>query len=938
MNRIAQFVVEQARLTWALALAIILGAAFLAGEVARDRLEQGRLSSLKLDAERRGIELMSQTLNGNQMGAIGLLGLIDENAKQEARNLRPPNAKDSALLMENVARVHDADGTYIVGQDGVIKSSWGVGRPLTGVDVKFRPYFQMAFKGKQNVYAAIGTTTGRRNLYYATPLHAGNTTDTPVIGAVVMRTGVVRLDKQVAGTDGISLLLSPQGVAFSASREEWIGRVAGQPTPERIKEIRQLKQFGTLFDNKDPQPLPFAVEPGITVQNGVRHAVVQARVNWNDPHGDWTLVVIEDLSRTVPVAELLRAGLAAGGIALFLGWMLLHLLRGHHRQMLAGKQLAAYSRAQQASAERKARLAAAALHLQQAKNTGELTQAFLNESHRLLGALQGVTYLFDTGSTTTMHLAGSYACGSDLPEKLAVGEGLLGQCAVERRMQVIETAPAGFGAIRSGLGETRPAALMLAPIRLNEELLGVVEVALLDVPDDQAREQFEAMTGLLAMNIEIVGRVAHTEEILTATVAAERANAEQLAFQQALVDTIPYPVFTKDADTRFLGFNRAYEEVFGVRREDLIGKRVLDLDYLPEADRLAYQAEDEATIASAGTVRRDMKIPFADGKLHDTLYFVSGFRRRDGAPGGLVGTFIDISQIKNAERELERLADAERFNRLAQGREQRILELKREVNQLETALGRAPRYESAEILDLQADAAAFVAEHGDQSTATAPRKTLALGDLVDLGELQKLFTAFCDSVGVPAAIIDLEANVLASSRWQRACTDFHRVNPESCARCIERDTEFALKLQDGQDFTLYKCKNGMTDCASPIIVEGQHLANVFIGQFHIEPPDVEFFRQQARQFGYDEADYLKAIAEAPMMDEQRLPAILGFLTGFARMVSTMSLARRRADEAHARLQQQAELLRQERIAAMSLAEDAEQARRTLEAHNLEMKP
>jgi two-component system sensor histidine kinase/response regulator len=30
---------------------------------------------------------------------------------------------------------------------------------------------------------------------------------------------------------------------------------------------------------------------------------------------------------------------------------------------------------------------------------------------------------------------------------------------------------------------------------------------------------------------------------------------------------------------------------------DLIGKRVLDLEYLPEADRLSYQAEDEATIA-----------------------------------------------------------------------------------------------------------------------------------------------------------------------------------------------------------------------------------------------------------------------------------------------------------------------------------------------------
>jgi hypothetical protein len=130
----------------------------------------------------------------------------------------------------------------------------------------------------------------------------------------------------------------------------------------------------------------------------------------------------------------------------------------------------------------------------------------------------------------------------------------------------------------------------------------------------------------------------------------------------------------------------------------------------------------------------------------------------------------------------------------------------------------------------------------------------------------------------------------------------------------------------------------MTDCASPIIIEGHHLANVFIGQFHLGPPDLEFFRQQARQFGYDEAEYLKAVQDAPVADEKRLPVILGFLSGFARMISSMSLARLRADAAHASLRQQAETLQQERIAAMSLAEDAEQARIALEAIAKEQTP
>ncbi len=125
---------------------------------------------------------------------------------------------------------------------------------------------------------------------------------------------------------------------------------------------------------------------------------------------------------------------------------------------------------------------------------------------------------------------------------------------------------------------------------------------------------------------------------------------DQADFQSALIDTVPYPVFYKGADTRFLGVNRAYEESMGVKRKDLVGQRVLDLSYLPESDRLAYQQEDEAMIASIGRSHREMLIPFADGQMHETLYFVSGFARSDGTPAGLVGSFVDISEQKNAER------------------------------------------------------------------------------------------------------------------------------------------------------------------------------------------------------------------------------------------------------------------------------------------------
>jgi PAS domain S-box-containing protein len=128
----------------------------------------------------------------------------------------------------------------------------------------------------------------------------------------------------------------------------------------------------------------------------------------------------------------------------------------------------------------------------------------------------------------------------------------------------------------------------------------------------------------------------------------------QFTFLQALIDTIPNAIFYKGKDTRFLGFNRAYEVFFGIDRQKLIGKRVLDLDYLPEEARLTYQAEDERLIAECGWTTREVQMTNANGELRDTLYSISGFLSPDGTPGGLIGIIVDISPLKEANRIAEK--------------------------------------------------------------------------------------------------------------------------------------------------------------------------------------------------------------------------------------------------------------------------------------------
>lgn len=523
MNRIAAFVTEHARLAWILALlAAALGSA-AAGGLVRERREDERLSRLRIEAQRSGVELMSQTLNGNIMGSLSLLGLSDEEVRGDALGAAPPNAARISRLLEAVGRSHDAEGVFVVGQDGRIRSSWDTGgKPSTGLDVRFRPYFQMSMQGRDTVYAAVSLARGDRALYFATPVRRGPERNAEAVGAVVARTALTRVDALLQGRSDVALLLSPQGVVFASNRPEWVGFLAGRPTPERLSAIRALKQFGTMFDRAEPSVLPFAVHGGVVELDGRRHAQASAVVVWNDPYGDWSLVLMEDLARAVPAGESLVVGAGTGILLLVIGGLGLMMLFSHHARIQAARRIEDFAAAQAASAERKARRAESALLFQRARSIPDLAGIFLAECHRVFGALQGVVYVLGAdrgGGAVGLGLVGRFACDAATPATLALGEGLLGQCAADGLPRLLDIRDGQAWTIRSGLGSARPAAVMMAPLLLDDAVLGVAEIAVLDPPDPLVHGQFMEMASLLALNLEIQrrhrGAVADTLEALS---------------------------------------------------------------------------------------------------------------------------------------------------------------------------------------------------------------------------------------------------------------------------------------------------------------------------------------------------------------------------------------------------------------------------------------
>ena len=162
-------------------------------------------------------------------------------------------------------------------------------------------------------------------------------------------------------------------------------------------------------------------------------------------------------------------------------------------------------------------------------------------------------------------------------------------------------------------------------------------------------------------------------------------------------------------------------------------------------------------------------------------------------------------------------------------------------------------------------------------------------DFMEKKAIQSILDAYCLQHNIAAAVIDLNGKVIVKSHWRSVCVDFFRKNKESCKRCIESDTTLANALDEGKEYTLYTCKNGLTDAASPIVVDGEHVANIFIGQFLTVSPDMEFFDRQVERYGFDRDDFMAALSEVAVIPEKELPALLAFLVNFTEIICELGL-------------------------------------------------
>ena len=190
----------------------------------------------------------------------------------------------------------------------------------------------------------------------------------------------------------------------------------------------------------------------------------------------------------------------------------------------------------------KSQVAALSNRLQEAVSHREFGEQLMSYLMPVLHAGVGLFYGYDA-QRQRLDLLGSYGLQTNLlgADSYVPGEGLVGQCAVDRAPIILDEVPPNYLHIGSGSGSSLPQHITILPILLREQLLGVLELGSFESISSLHRQLLDELLPVVALTMENLNRAISTQDLLSQT----REQADELRIssvtmrqqQSALRDT-----------------------------------------------------------------------------------------------------------------------------------------------------------------------------------------------------------------------------------------------------------------------------------------------------------------------------------------------------------------------------------------------------------------
>lgn len=308
-----------------------------------------------------------------------------------------------------------------------------------------------------------------------------------------------------------------------------------------------------------------------------------------------------------------------------------------------------------------------------------------------LKANQGALYLVNDEDPDDIFIAMEACYAYDrrkfLHQRIEIGEGLAGQVVLEKQTLYLKEVPENFVRITSGLGEALPRNILIVPLKLEEQVFGLIEIASFQMIEDFEIEFVEKLGESIAATISTVKNSERTSKLLQETqLQAEqmraqeeevRQNMEELsatqeemqrilnevqaqeAFVKDLIDASGDLIISIDSEYKIISANKASIDSFKSAGVEI--KSGMDIFMLISADQreMFKSYYDRALGGEAFEVTEN----YAFGnKEQNVVLTYSPLRNEKGEIVGAVEFTKDVTGLVQATNEAEKLLKASQEN------------------------------------------------------------------------------------------------------------------------------------------------------------------------------------------------------------------------------------------------------------------------------------
>jgi PAS domain S-box-containing protein len=303
---------------------------------------------------------------------------------------------------------------------------------------------------------------------------------------------------------------------------------------------------------------------------------------------------------------------------------------------------------------------------------------------RYTGTVQGGIFMLNDQDPQDAYLelkaCYAYSRKKFVDRKVGVGQGMLGQCFLEKETSIFTTVPHNYFDITSGLGEATPRYLIIVPLKYDQEVMGVIELASFNPLEKFKVEFIEKITENLAsvaLNIQHAAkatrlyeesqqkakRLIEQEETLRQNIEELVATQEEMKRHQQeldqrtylmkfIIDNIPFPIFVKDDKGRYMLVNQSEAKLFNLKDTELIGKD--DSHFVANEDEWQVIKEsDERVLSSSEPL--ELPIQHFTTELGSSYIFKTTkipFVNNVTGKKNILGVSIDLTEKLDLEKKL----------------------------------------------------------------------------------------------------------------------------------------------------------------------------------------------------------------------------------------------------------------------------------------------